>query len=207
MRRFTLGQPTTSAPVDLTRLTDIELVALTQRDPSAFGELFDRYWDPIFRFCYFRLDDWHEAEDLASQIFSNAFSSLARFRADDDGQTFRAWLYSIARNLLGHTWRYASRHPSTSIETIHHIPDLGESVEDQVVRGEEVNQLFELMAGLPTEQRELLELRLAGLSAIEIGAVLGRSPDAIRKAQSRIFATMRAAATEMPTREGGRRHG
>ncbi len=207
MRRFGLGQPTTSAPADLTGLPDNELVSVAQINPKAFGVLFDRYWDAIFRFCYFRLDDWHEAEDVASQIFSHAFASSARFRSDDLDQTFRAWLYGIARNVLGNTWRYANRHPSTSIETVLHLPDGGESVEDRVVRDEEQELLFALMAGLPADQRELLELRLAGLSATEIGVVLGRSPDAIRKAQSRVFAAMRTAATETPIRESGRRNG
>jgi RNA polymerase sigma-70 factor (ECF subfamily) len=182
-------------------------VSAARTDPKAFGVLFDRYWETIFRFCYFRLDDWHEAEDVASQIFSNAFTSLSRFHTDDPVQTFRAWLYGIARNLLGHTWRYASRHPSTSIETAFHLPDAGESIEDRVVRGEEQELLFALMAGLLPDQRELLELRLAGLSASEIGVVLGRTPDAVRKAQSRIFSAMRAAAADATTRESGRHNG
>jgi RNA polymerase sigma-70 factor, ECF subfamily len=204
MRRFGLGQPTMSEPADLASLTDSELVTVARTDPKAFGVLFDRYWETIFRFCYFRLDDWHEAEDVASQIFSNAFSSLSRFHADDAGQTFRAWLYGIARNLLGNSWRYANRHPSTSIDAAHHLPIGGESVEELVVRGEEQELLFALMAQLPADQRELLELRLAGLSAAEIGVVLGRSPDAVRKAQSRVFATMRATAETMTPESGGR---
>ena len=207
MRRFGLGQPTVSAPADLTGLPDNELVSVAQTNPKAFGVLFDRYWDAIFRFCYFRLDDWHEAEDVASQILSNAFTSLSHFHADNPEQSFRAWLYGIARNVLGNTWRYANRHPSTSIETVLHLRDSGESVEDRVERDEEHELLFELMGGLPADQRELLELRLAGLSATEIGVVLGRSPDAIRKAQSRVFAAMRAAAAETPIRESGRRNG
>src|SRR3954451_23069942 len=106
MRRFKLGQPTMSTPADLTSLSDGELVIAARADPIAFGVLFDRYWETMFRFCYFRLDNWHEAEDVASQIFSNAYSSLHSFHADDASQTFRAWLYGIARNLLGNSWRY-----------------------------------------------------------------------------------------------------
>ena len=206
MRRFGLGQPTTSAPVDLTGLTDSELVSVARTNPNAFGILFDRYWETIFRFCYFRLDDWHEAEDVASQIFSNAYSSLARFHEDDPGQTFRAWLYGIARNLLGNSWRYANRHPTTSIDTAFHLPAGDQSIEELVFRDEEAQLLFTLMASLPSDQRELLELRLAGLSAAEIGVVLGRSPDAVRKAQSRVFAAMRSTAETM-TPESGGRHG
>lgn len=52
MRRFGLGQPTTSAPVDLTGLTDTELVSIARTNPNAFGVLFDRYWETIFRFLF-----------------------------------------------------------------------------------------------------------------------------------------------------------
>lgn len=82
-----------------------------------------------------------------------------------------------------------------------------QSIEELVVQDEEAELLFTLMASLPADQRECyLELRLAGLSAAEIGVVLGRSPDAVRKAQSRVFAAMRSTAETM-TPESGGRHG
>ena len=51
-----------------------------------------------------------------------------------------------------------------------------------------------LLAGLPADQRELLELRLAGLTAVEIARVLGRSHDAVRKAESRAIRMLRDQA-------------
>ena len=185
-----------SAPVDLAVVPDAEVLAQSLRDPKAFAVLFDRYWETIFRVCYFRLNDWHEAEDAAGQVFSNAFASRIRFHSNEPSQTVRAWLFGITRNVVGNTWRYAARHPSTTFEGTEQFPDRSMPVEDQVIAGEEQAVLFALMDGMPPDQRELLELRLAGLSAAEIGAVLGRSPDAIRKAQSRILIAMRTALTE-----------
>ena len=63
--------------------SDVVLVARAQRDRRAFASLFDRYWDPIFRFCYYRVGDWQEAEDAASQVFTNALAGLARFRPEE----------------------------------------------------------------------------------------------------------------------------
>ncbi len=185
-----------SAPADLADWTDGDLLARSMVDPQVFTELFDRYWETIFRVCYFRLSDWHNAEDAASQIFSNAFASRARFQSNDSSQTVRAWLFGITRNVLGNTWRYAARHPSTSIEGVGQVADRSTTVEDQVIASDEQQVLFALMDRLADDQRELLELRLAGLSAAEIGVVLGRSPDAIRKAQSRILIAMRTTLND-----------
>ena len=64
MRRFHSGKSRQSnEPVDLAGLSDADILAASLLDPKAFAVLFDRYWDPIFRVCYFRMDDWHGAED------------------------------------------------------------------------------------------------------------------------------------------------
>ena len=65
-------------------LPDSAIVALALHDPRAFGELFDRYWNDIFKFCYYRLGDWHRAEDVASQVFLEAIASLRTFDARID---------------------------------------------------------------------------------------------------------------------------
>lgn len=202
MRKSGLGQqPAAYRQEASSELTDEALAELSRAEPRAFGILFDRYWDTIFRFCYFRLRDWHEAEDVASQVFTNAFSSIGRFETHGPSQTFRSWLFGIARNVLGNSWRYSSRHQSTPIDSLHNLSDRAEPLDEQIVTFEQQALLLSLMSQLPLDQRELLELRLAGLSATEIGQVLARSPEAVRKAQSRIFAAMRASIGE-PTSQG-----
>ena len=69
----------TSAPVP----HDAELVAMALANSANFDRLFDRYWESIFRFCCVRLNDWHLAEDAASQTFLNALRALLTFRAAD----------------------------------------------------------------------------------------------------------------------------
>jgi DNA-directed RNA polymerase specialized sigma24 family protein len=49
-----------------------------------------------------------------------------------------------------------------------------------------------LLAQLPPDQRQILELRLAGLTGPEIAAALGRSLGAVKIAQVRAFARLRA---------------
>ena len=83
------------------------------------------------------------------------------------------------------------------------IEDRADSPEEQAIAAERHAQLQQLLASLPADQRDLLELRLAGLSAVEIGQTLGKSPEAVRKAQSRIVQTLRLEFNLDDTTTGG----
>lgn len=176
--------------------SDGDLVRASLADPRAFGTLFDRYWDAIFGFCFLRVGDWHEAEDVASEVFVNALDSLNRFKSDEPNYTFRAWLFGIARNLVGTSHRQHQRHGTAPIELAAELPDRSEPPDQLVLIAERQERLLQLLDDLPSDQRELLELRLSGLSAAEIGRVLGRSEVAVRKAQSRTVIALRTALAE-----------
>lgn len=170
---------------------DAELLARALQDRRAFGLLFDRYWDAVFRFCYFRLGDWHLAEDAASQVFERALAGLERFAVSEGEHNVRAWLFGIARNVLHETYRTAQRQTSATLDDAQEIASGERSVEQQAIDAEQRAQLSQLFERLSEEQRALLELRLAGLSSAEIGALLGKSAGAIRTAQSRTVDTLR----------------
>ncbi len=52
-------------------------------DREAFGQLYDLYVDRVYRYIYYRLDNVRDAEDLAEQVFLNAWRAMPRFRADE----------------------------------------------------------------------------------------------------------------------------
>lgn len=56
------------------------LVAAALEDPSAFGRLYDRFIQRIYRYVYSRVGDAHEAEDITSQTFIAAYEFLGRYR-------------------------------------------------------------------------------------------------------------------------------
>jgi RNA polymerase sigma factor (sigma-70 family) len=76
--------------------TDQTLVERAQRDPAQFAALYDRYLDPIYAYCYRRLGTRELTEDATSQVFLQALAALPKFRA----HSFRAWLYTIAHNVV-----------------------------------------------------------------------------------------------------------
>ena len=74
---------------------DLVLRALTQAD--ALGQLYESYYERIFRFCVHRLFDKEIAEDVTSTIFLEIAKNIRRFSGNTE-QDFESWLYAIAAN-------------------------------------------------------------------------------------------------------------
>ena len=101
------------------------------------------------------------------------------------GATFRAWLFRIAHNQLANALRRASATAAASLdlvdEPIAHADPAG-----VLSRAEEARGSAPALERLPDDRRQVVVLRFVdGLSAREIGAVLGRSEGAVRVLQHR----------------------
>ncbi|HKG27219.1 MAG TPA: sigma-70 family RNA polymerase sigma factor [Thermomicrobiales bacterium] len=165
---------------------DDSLVTAAQRDPRAFAPLYDRYLDPIYRYCYRSLGSREAAEDATSLVFSRALASLRSC----DPPSFRSWLFAIAHNTLANTVR--DRRLTASLDLASGIADPLPSPEDEALAAEERNSLRALLGHLPDDQRRVLELRLAGLSGPETAAALGKTHGAVKIAQHRAFTRLRS---------------
>ena len=176
--------------------SDAALVARARHDRAAFAPLYGRYFDPVFRFCFYRLGDWQEAEDAAGDIFARVLASLDRFRSHDREDGFRPWLFTIARHVVANRHRDRARHPARPLEAAGSLLDQTPTPEEIATAADDHRFLHALLARLKPDQRDLLELRLAGLNDAQIARVLGRSHDAIRKEQSRTIGALRVIARE-----------
>lgn len=185
--------------------SDAVLVAAAQRDPQAFAALFARYWDVVLRYCRLRLIDRQEAEDAASQVFVDAYAGLHRFRDRGVDGSFRAWLLTIAHHEVVNRHRYRARHPARPLDDADDAPDQTPSPEQAAVAAGDIAQMVALLDRLPARPREVVQLRLAGLTDREIAAVLGISGVAVRQAQSRAVAQLRGLMGVIDTRQ--KRHG
>jgi RNA polymerase sigma-70 factor (ECF subfamily) len=83
------------------QLDEAVIVARARLDPSAFAPLYQTYLDPVYRYCYRRLGSREAAEDATSLIFERALRALPTFR----GESFRAWLFTIAHNAVTDDYR------------------------------------------------------------------------------------------------------
>lgn len=168
---------------------DEALVVRAQRDGADFALLYDRYVDPIYRYCYRRLDNEAAAEDATSLVFIRALAALPRFVPG--GNTFRSWLFSIAHNAVLDAVRSASHRLNQPLESAVELVDPAPSLDDVALVAERRHSVGEALAALPEDQRRVVELRLAGLSGPEIAATTGRTHAAVRTAQRRAIARLR----------------
>lgn len=179
-------------------MSDEALVALARHDRQAFGVLYDRYVELIYRYCLARLRDREEAEDATSLIFARAFAGIATQR----GPSFRSWLFSIAHNAVADAHRGAS--VSAPLAQIAHLPAPGPTVEDLAAAGERRDAVRRALGRLTPEQRQIVELRMAGMTGPEIARALGRSHDSVRTTQRRALAQIRSLLGITPDMREGR---
>jgi RNA polymerase sigma-70 factor, ECF subfamily len=177
--------------VDLAREApepDADLVSRALNDRAAYGVLFDRYAESVYRYCCRRLGDRSAAEDATSQVFTKVLQALPSYHARER-TSFAAWLFVIAHNVAADAVR--RNRPHDPLDPAWDEVDLGPSVEETVVAMEEAHSVRGLLQRLPADQRRAMELRLAGLTGPEIATVLGRSHRAVKMLQFRAIGTLR----------------
>lgn len=169
-----------------------ELALLARADSEAFAELFREHRETVFRYLRARCRDDDLALELTAVTFEKALRAIPRYRTQGGGVV--AWLLRIARNAAAdHERRQRPLVPQWRVHT--DAPSPEPSPEEAVVRSDERRRLRLLVADLPEVQRDALALRFgAGLTARQIGVVIGKSEEATQKLISRALARLREVA-------------
>ncbi len=89
-------------------------VQAAQEDPAAFRPLYQRYFEPIFRYIFKRTADESLTADIASQVFLKAMQKIHSYTFT--GVPFGAWLYRIASNEVHQHYRNASKKRVVSVD-------------------------------------------------------------------------------------------
>jgi RNA polymerase sigma-70 factor (ECF subfamily) len=148
------------------------------QDPDSFGNLFNRTQLIIYRFIYgLHGGPPQEIEDLTSDTYSRAWKGRKQFAGNEHDAL--CWLFTIARHLVidAHRKRknksdeILERLDDAYLERMFASSDL--TPEDQVVKRDQFNHLWEVMQELPDERREMLILRyMLGWQVKEIAIFL-----------------------------------
>lgn len=175
--------------------------------PPDVERLFEQLGDAVLTYCYYRLGTWEEAEDAAQHVFLKAFAALHRFhdRGEGQGDSVRSWLFTIAHHEVANRHRAHSRHPQASLEAAFDLADPGPTPEELAVAADRQGRVLSLISQLSRDQRQVVELRLAGLTDLEIATVLGRSHGAVRATQCRAVARLRGLMGIGASARGGGR--
>jgi RNA polymerase sigma-70 factor, ECF subfamily len=160
------------------------LVEAAKRDPALFAELYTRNFHVVYAYVARRAASREEAEDLTSEVFHQALANLQRF--EWRGAPFGAWLIRIAANAIADRWRSRSREGGD--------PLTGEPSDESMTGVERRAMLYQLVDGLPEDQRRVLVLRFVEDKSIrEIAHQLRRTEGAVKQLQFRALEKLRAS--------------
>jgi RNA polymerase sigma-70 factor, ECF subfamily len=165
-------------------------------DTAAFGALYDRYVEAVYRYVYYRVRSDADAEDLVSDVFMRALRAIPRY---EPRQAFLAWLYRIARNAIIDRAR-RSRIQISFEDALAH-PGVDQVVEPDagLLALSDKETVRAAIARLTPLQQEVIVLRFVeGYSTSEIANLVGKREGTVRGIQFRALEMLR---TLIPSRE------
>ena len=145
-----------------------------------FAELYRAHLRDVYSYAYYRIGNHHDAEDLTTQCFIQAYRHFERAQRESDGRPLRPWLIRIAHNLAANHYRDRARKPQTPIDDTTVLSAI-HTTEDLVEGRDELERIIEGVQRLPGDRKEALIMRFAlGMDNREIARALGRSDGATK---------------------------
>jgi RNA polymerase sigma-70 factor, ECF subfamily len=170
------------------------IVALVDRvvqnhDAEAFGALYDRFVERVYRYLYFRSGSHPEAEDLTEQVFLKAWEAIGRYRWQ--GRPFLAWLYRLAHN--AHIDHVRSTKPTTSLTDDQRPFQVASSAAAvELDRALDADVLAEALCQLTLEQQQVIVMKfIEGHDNEHIAQTMDKREGAIRALQMRALISLR----------------
>jgi RNA polymerase sigma-70 factor (ECF subfamily) len=145
------------------------MYAVKMGDLDKAAILFERYKHRLFGFFLKFCRDEAQAQDMTQ----NTFYRMLKYRQSyNEAQSFKAWIYQIARNLLKDNYK-ENQIKMTDLQSARQKHD---TTTEPMMKNEQEQLLHNALEKLPDDQREILVLsRFEELKYEEIGQILGIS--------------------------------
>jgi RNA polymerase sigma factor (sigma-70 family) len=133
-------------------------------------DIYNTYFKDVFLYVYSLSGDKHIAEDITSETFMKALTSLDSFRGDSD---IRVWLCQIAKNSY-----YSYLRKKKSFVDLESLPESAseDNVEQEITTSEASMKVHEIIQNLKEPYRKVFTLRVFGeLSFKQIGNLFAKS--------------------------------
>jgi RNA polymerase sigma-70 factor (ECF subfamily) len=188
--------------------TDTSLLQRAKaQDPEAWNKLVAWSGPLVFAWCRKAGVTKEDREDVFQEVFLKVYKSLARFQHGQAGQTFRGWLLVITRNTILDFAQQRLQRPKAAGSMDEYrglLHRASESLSDSALTHREARtQGFARALALLQQEfsegawKAFWRTAVDGLSATEAGVELGMSPQAVRKAKSRVLARLREEFREL----------
>ncbi|GAB4448122.1 MAG: sigma-70 family RNA polymerase sigma factor [Anaerolineae bacterium] len=164
---------------------DSLLARIQRHDPQALADVYDRYFDQIYRYLNYRLGEPDVAADLTGEVFLALVNAL---KVDKPPRvSLSGWLYSVARNL-------AADYIKEKYRTVPLDDDLAADdtmLTEQAYLAHLTPLLKKAVLQLTEEQQHVVALRFGqGLSLAETAQLLERSVGSVKALQHRALASL-----------------
>lgn len=135
-----------------------------------FEEIYELYWQRIFRLCMGYVNDTELAQDLAQETFIIVWQQLPKFRNESNIGT---WIFRIASNNCLRQIEKEKKFSKTDLP-INLEEKKQESMEPQI------QMLYQFISELPETDRIIISLELEEVKQAEIAHIVGLSESNIR---------------------------
>jgi RNA polymerase sigma-70 factor (ECF subfamily) len=161
------------------------LERIQQFDQQALAEVYDRYFDQIYRYLNYRLGEPEVAADLAGDVFLALVNAL---KAGKPPRTsLSGWLYTVARNLTADYIKQKGR----TVALVEDFASDEPSLTEQVHLSQLGPMLRKAMLQLTEEQQHVITLRFGQeLSLAETAQLMDKSVGAVKGLQHRALASL-----------------
>lgn len=165
----------------LKNLSDKELIIkVKSSDANAFKEFYYRYFENIYKYILFRINNETNAKDLSQDVFVKIWENRKNL---DPESNIKSYIFRSANNLLIDKYRKDSRQNNVSIEN--HIATLSL---DEKINDDRIDMIYKILNTLSDELRSVFLLnKIEGFKQYEIAEILDIS---LRTVESRISKVM-----------------
>jgi len=152
-----------------------------KRDSQALSEIYEAYFDKIYRYIFVRVRNEMEAEDITQQVFIKLLQSIGSYK--NQGVPFSSWVYRIAHNQVVDFLRQHNKKATVDIEGIP-LMDVGNDPQSMVEEQYDLAALKDAMKHLTEAQQEVLALRFTSeLPIAQCAEIMGKREGAIKALQ------------------------
>ena len=184
------------------------LQRLRENRPEAWATVVQLYTPLIAHWCARGGVRGADAEDVVQEVFRVAATSMDKFRREREGDSFRAWLRGITRNMLLLHFRRTNRQPQAvgGPDTLVRLQEAAEATTPAPDEEDPPSELEALRRRALELVRDQVEERtwqafwltaMEGQSPLDVGASLGVSPNAVRMAKSRVLRRLKEQFGEL----------
>lgn len=159
------------------------LQLVPKKDKPTFEEFYEANFQRVVQYIRRKLDNLHDAEDLASEIFLYCYSHYDNY--DPEKSSLNTWLYLIVNSRIKNHYRDAKTY--VDLESLSGVlPDDTVDMDACIYLQQLQDGLRQAMEKLPERQRKIVMLRyFEEKSSSEIADELGLTPVNVRVQLSR----------------------